>query len=118
MRPGGVCSARNKNAVKLVSVVPSLKPDVDEVTYRCSICDKEFTRSVRASLWTGHDSGDVASVFALRLRPAIKPVFVVSHVTQGFAQPAMSAAFLERFRLAGGLFLDVSLLAKIIRVGW
>lgn len=35
---------------RLVSVVPSLEPDIDEVTCYCAACDKEFTRSFKASL--------------------------------------------------------------------
>jgi hypothetical protein len=38
---------------KLVSVVPSLEPDVDQVKYRCSVCGKEFERSVKTKSLDG-----------------------------------------------------------------
>jgi DNA-directed RNA polymerase subunit RPC12/RpoP len=33
---------------RLVSVEPSLEPDIDEVTYHCAACDKKFKRNVKA----------------------------------------------------------------------
>jgi hypothetical protein len=50
--------------------------------------------------------------------PAVKPVFVVSHVIQSLSALAMSAAFFEGFGLAGCLFCGVGLRAEIIRAGW
>jgi hypothetical protein len=38
---------------KLMSVLPSLKDDIDEITYRCPICDKDFKREVRAKSMNG-----------------------------------------------------------------
>jgi hypothetical protein len=33
---------------RLVSVAPSSEPDTDQVTYFCTVCDKDFRRNVKA----------------------------------------------------------------------
>jgi hypothetical protein len=38
---------------RLVSVQPSLESGVDEVTYHCAVCAKEFTRSISAKVFDG-----------------------------------------------------------------
>jgi hypothetical protein len=38
---------------RLVSVAPSLAPDIDDVTYHCAACDTEFMRCVDARTLDG-----------------------------------------------------------------
>ena len=38
---------------KLMAVLPSTEPAVDEETYRCPICNKDFKQNVRAKSMDG-----------------------------------------------------------------